>query len=142
LKIFKIPSVSAHRTVRCALDTALCTVRCTGRARADPLSAVRVRWFTGQLLCVVRCAPDKHCRLSGAPITCLKKGLQPEPEPETISFSLSLALFSSGRSHLIGNVAPSPAAMLRWCAPARHPYLFSPGEPHCISLSLSCCCLQ
>jgi hypothetical protein len=41
LKIFKIPSVSAHRTVRCAPDTALCTVRCTSRARADPLSVVR-----------------------------------------------------------------------------------------------------
>jgi hypothetical protein len=40
LKILKIPSVWPHRTVRCAPDTALCTVRCTGRARADPLSAM------------------------------------------------------------------------------------------------------
>jgi hypothetical protein len=37
LENFKIPSVWAHRTVQCALDTALYTVRCTGWAHADPL---------------------------------------------------------------------------------------------------------
>jgi hypothetical protein len=66
---FKIPSVWAHRTVRCAPDTALCNVWYTGWARADPLLHSVVRWFIEQLLCVVRCASDKHCRLSGVPIT-------------------------------------------------------------------------
>jgi hypothetical protein len=40
LKNFKIPSVSAHRTVRCAPDTALCTVWCTGRAHRSSFSYV------------------------------------------------------------------------------------------------------
>jgi hypothetical protein len=72
LKNFKIPSVWAHRTVRCAPDTALCTVRCTGRARAELLFLCVVRWFTEQLLCAIRCAPDRHYRLSGAPINGFK----------------------------------------------------------------------
>jgi hypothetical protein len=57
LEKFKIPSVWAHRTVRCAPDTALCTVRCTGWARVDLLLCCPVWWFTGQLLCTVR---SKH----------------------------------------------------------------------------------
>jgi hypothetical protein len=69
LENFKIPSVWAHQTVRCAPDTALCNVRCTGSACTDLLLCCPVRWFTGQLLCAVRCAPDMHCRLSGVPIT-------------------------------------------------------------------------
>jgi hypothetical protein len=50
---FKIHSVWAQRTVRCAPDTALCNVRCTGWERADPVLCLSVRWFTGQLLCAV-----------------------------------------------------------------------------------------
>jgi hypothetical protein len=58
LENFKIPSVWAHRTVRCAPDTAMCNVRCTGWAHID------------LLLCyVVWCVPDMHCRLFGVPIT-------------------------------------------------------------------------
>jgi hypothetical protein len=42
---FKIRSVWAHRKVRCAPDTALCTVRCTGWARVDSLLHCVVRWY-------------------------------------------------------------------------------------------------
>jgi hypothetical protein len=40
-KFSKTPSVWAHRTVRCASDTALCTVRCTGWRAQIPFSALR-----------------------------------------------------------------------------------------------------
>jgi hypothetical protein len=56
-----------HRTLHCALSGA-------PAARAqDLLLLCVVRWFTRQLLCAVRCAPDRHCRLSGAPISRFKK---------------------------------------------------------------------
>jgi hypothetical protein len=58
LENFKIPTVWAHRTVWCAPDIAQCSVWCTGWTRADLF-----------LCCPVRCAPDRHCRLSGVPIT-------------------------------------------------------------------------
>jgi hypothetical protein len=35
------------------------------RARQFLFLLCAVRWFTGQLLCVVRCAPDSYCALSG-----------------------------------------------------------------------------
>jgi hypothetical protein len=72
LEKFKIPFAWAHRTVRCAPNTALCNVRCTGWARADLLLCCHVWWFTRQQLYVVRCAPDIQCRLSGVPITGFK----------------------------------------------------------------------
>jgi hypothetical protein len=56
-----------HRTLHCAMSGA------PAAARKNPFSLCAVRWFTGQLLCAVRCAPDRHCRLSGAPISCFKK---------------------------------------------------------------------
>jgi hypothetical protein len=53
LKNFKIPSVWGHRTVRCAPDTALCTVRCTGsRTRR---SHFPVRCPVGHQTATVRC---------------------------------------------------------------------------------------
>jgi hypothetical protein len=42
-------------------------------ARRIPLFLCAVRWFTGQLLCAVRCAPDRHCGLSGVPVSRFKK---------------------------------------------------------------------
>ena len=75
--------------------TGHCTVQCPvhRRPRADPIFLCAVRWFTGQLLCAVRCAPDRHCRLSGAPILRFKKKrLQPEAEPEAIRFLPTLWL--------------------------------------------------
>jgi hypothetical protein len=42
-------------------------------ARYNSFLLCAVWWFTGQLLCAVRCAPDRHCRLSGAPILRFKK---------------------------------------------------------------------
>ena len=69
LQNFKIPYVWAYRTVQCAPDTALCNVWCTGWAHTDLLLCYPVRWFTRQLLCAVRCAPNRQCRLSGVPIT-------------------------------------------------------------------------
>jgi hypothetical protein len=42
-------------------------------ARSNPIFLCVVRWCTGQLLCAVRCAPDRHCKLSGAPILRFKK---------------------------------------------------------------------
>jgi hypothetical protein len=55
--------------------TGHCTVHCpVHRPRAQELPFLcAVRWFTGQLLCAVRCAPDRHYRLSGAPISRFKK---------------------------------------------------------------------
>jgi hypothetical protein len=44
-------------------------------ARWNFIFLCAVRWFTGQLLCAVRCAPDRHCRLSGAPILGFLKNL-------------------------------------------------------------------
>jgi hypothetical protein len=52
LEKFKIPSVWAHRTVRCVPDTALCNVRCTGWARVDRLLRCLIWWFTEQPLCI------------------------------------------------------------------------------------------
>jgi hypothetical protein len=56
-----------HRTLHCAMSGAPVA------ARSNSISLCAVRWFTGQLLCVVRCAPDRHCRLSGALISRFKK---------------------------------------------------------------------
>jgi hypothetical protein len=56
--------------------TGHCTVQCPvhrqPRAK-NPFFLCAVRWFTGQVLCAVRCAPDRHYRLSGAPISRFKK---------------------------------------------------------------------
>jgi hypothetical protein len=51
-----------HRTLHCAMSGA------PAAARYNSTLLCVVRWFTGQLLCAIRCAPDRHCRLSGAPI--------------------------------------------------------------------------
>jgi hypothetical protein len=78
-----------HRTLHCARSGA-------PAARAQirfPLCVVR--WFTRQLLCAVRCAPDRHCRLSGAPITRFKKRPPARAEPEATSSLSALWLLSA-----------------------------------------------
>jgi hypothetical protein len=67
-----------HRTLHCAMSGA------PAAARKVPLFLCAVRWFTGHLLCAVRCAPDRHCRLSGAPITRFKKQPPARAEPEAL----------------------------------------------------------
>jgi hypothetical protein len=65
-----------HRTLHYALSGA------PAERAQIPFLLCAVRWFTGQLLCVVRCAPDRHCRLSGAPIMHFKKSFpRPSPRP-------------------------------------------------------------
>jgi hypothetical protein len=123
LKNSKKPSVWAHRTVRYAPDTALCTVRCTGWRAQISFSLCVVQWFTRQLLCAVRCAPDRQCRLSGALITrFFKKGL-PSPEPVHVpSQFLALCLLSlswrfplSSLTAIAGGRAPVTPLKLRPC---------------------------
>jgi hypothetical protein len=109
--------------------TGHCTVHCpVHRPHAQiPFFLCAVRWFTGQLLCAVRCAPDRHCRLSGAPISCFKKGLQPEPSQRPHCFSSlwlslpSLAVWPLLRRSL------SPAVI----SPHRRPPCY--GDPVLIS---------
>jgi hypothetical protein len=77
-----------HRTLHCAMSGALAA------ARSKFIFLCAVRWFTGQLLCAVRCAPDRHCRLSGAPYSVFRKPFPcPSPRPGSIS---SLATASLG----------------------------------------------
>jgi hypothetical protein len=52
-----------HQTLHCAMSGA------SAAARSKSIFLCVVRWFTGQLLCAVWCAPDRHYRLSGAPIS-------------------------------------------------------------------------
>jgi hypothetical protein len=134
-KISNLPSVWAHRTVRCAPDTALCTVQCIGRARSKSIFLCAVRWFTGQLLCAVRCAPDRHCRLSGAPISRFKKMPPARAEPEALKFLPSLCLSALlWRSDPLADDHRAPASTVLRRPPALIP---SPsGEQSCLHSSL------
>jgi hypothetical protein len=99
-----------HRTLHCAMSGA------PAAARKIPLFLCAVRWFTGQLLCSVRCAPDRHCRLSGVPISRFKKSPPARPSQRLCLTSLpapapssSLAiLLPRRRSH---RRPPSPATI-------------------------------
>jgi hypothetical protein len=85
-----------HRTLHYALSGAP-----AARAQELPFLCV-VQWFTRQLLCAVRCAPDRHCRLSGAPISRFKKMPPTRAEPEALCFlPLSGSLPSSGDQALL-----------------------------------------
>jgi hypothetical protein len=70
-------------------------------ARSKSIFLCAVRWFTRQLLCAVRCAPDRHCRLSGAPISHFKKS--PPARSRARGFSVPLCSLSLAIS------TPSPA---------------------------------
>jgi hypothetical protein len=73
-----------------------------------------VRWFTGQLLCAVRCAPDRHCRLSGAPISRFKKGPPARPSQRLLLFPSQHPLLSvPGDSLSPTGVLRSPASLRR-----------------------------
>jgi hypothetical protein len=65
-----------HRTLHCAMSGA------PAAARANRLR-----------LCAVRCAPDMHCRLSGAPILRFKKTASSPRPSQRLSFPHSLALY-------------------------------------------------
>jgi hypothetical protein len=69
-----------HRTLHCAMSGA------PAAARYKSIFLCAVRWLTGQLLCAVRCASDRHCRLSGAPISRFKKKASSPTEPEAPLF--------------------------------------------------------
>jgi hypothetical protein len=97
-----------HRTLHCAMSGA------SAAARYNSFLLCAVRWFTGQLLCAVRCAPDKHYRLSGAPISCFKK--RPPARDRARGSLLSVLSDSLHLLPLAGDL-PSPAATLqRSCA--------------------------
>jgi hypothetical protein len=122
--------------------TGHCTVQCPvhRQPRANPILLCAVRWFTGQLLCAVRCAPDRHCRLSGVPISRFKKTAPSPTEPEAlISFASSLCSLS-WRFPLppAGDLQP-PAAIISDDPPATSPGSSSPSvsrSPSSASLSL------
>ena len=129
-----------HRTLHCALSGA------PAAARKISLFLCAVRWFTGQLLCAVRCAPDRHCRLSGVPISRFKKIAPARPSQGLclISSPWLRSVFSvpgdSQRSPSTSNSGglhlrrpPSPAT----CAP---PLLPLGEQPTVLPLSLSFLC--
>jgi hypothetical protein len=127
-----------HRTLHCAMSGA------PAAAREVPLFLCAVRWFTGHLLCAVRCAPDSHCRLSGVPISRFKKSPPARPSQGLCLFSSPSRKLSvlgdsqrppspllSGGLHL--RRPPSPAT----CAP---PLLPLGEQPTVLPLSLSFLC--
>ena len=60
-----------HRTLHCAMSGAPAAAR-----------------YNTIFLCAVRCAPDRHCRLSGAPISRFKKRPPARPS-QRLNFSAS-----------------------------------------------------
>jgi hypothetical protein len=126
-----------HRTLHCAMSGA------PAATRANPLLLCIVWWFTGQLLCTVRCAPDRHCRLSGAPITRFKK------RPPTRARARDLLLSPlSGSSLLSGDLPSSPATFPHRRSPCSGDLqgLCSPplpsGEQLCLPLLSICFSVQ
>jgi hypothetical protein len=110
-------------------------------ARSNSIFLCVVRWFTGQLLCAVRCAPDRHYRLSGAPISRFKKGLQPETELEAHLFSLPALSLCPLRFLLSPVIShhqrpPSPTVLRRPRAPLLPSSVSSPSLPQFSSLSI------
>jgi hypothetical protein len=141
LKIFKKNPLfgptgqsGVHRTLHCALSGA------PDGACRSPFSLCVVQWFTGQLLCAVRCAPDRHCRLSGAPIMrFLKKALLARARGQDSFFSAPL--LSGSLSLLSGDLHCSPpATTISGYAPVISSNIdlasLSPSEPTlCLPLS-------
>jgi hypothetical protein len=114
-----------HRTLHCALSGAP-----TARAQ-ELLLLCAVRWFTGQLLCTFRCAPDRQCRLSGAPISRFKK-IASNPKPsQRLSIS---SLLCGDHPLLFAHRRPPPSVHRRPPATALVPS--SSGEQPCTSPSL------
>jgi hypothetical protein len=103
-----------HRTLHCAMSGA------PAATRFKSFFLCAVRWFTGQLLCVVRCAPDRQCRLSGAPISRFKKSPPARDRargfllPLCSLLSISLAIQSRWRLLFLSG---DPPAILCSCFP-------------------------
>jgi hypothetical protein len=119
LEKFKIPSVWAHRTVRCALDTTLCNVRCTGwgtRGCAIVQScpvvhqtvAVHCPVCTRQPLYTVRCAHEAF----------LKVLPPPEPEARRLFHTRAAKSFLPLCRALLSAAALLPPGITVHCAPA------------------------
>jgi hypothetical protein len=61
------------------------------------IATMRYPVCTGQLLCAIWCAPDRHCRLSDAPITRFKKRPLARPQArDHISLAISALCSLSG----------------------------------------------
>jgi hypothetical protein len=87
-----------HRTLHCAMSGP------PAATRFKSFFLCVVRWLTGQLLCAVRCAPDRHCRLSGAPIFGFKKTFpRPSPRPGFVSSLATVSLCLWRHSLLSGD---------------------------------------
>jgi hypothetical protein len=115
--------------------TGHCTVHCpVHQPRAQEfLFLCAIRWFTGQLLCAVWCAPDIHCRLSGAPIMRFKKRPPAQDRARGSHFPLcSLALFPPGdllctsSETTISSRAPATSSASAWPLPPSGERLFPP----------------
>jgi hypothetical protein len=91
-----------HRTLHCAMSGA------PAAARKIPLFLCAVRWLTGHLLCAVRCAPDRHCGLSGVPISRFKKLPPARAGPEAFFFPACARKLSVSR-RLLSAPGGSPA---------------------------------
>jgi hypothetical protein len=124
--------------------TGHCTVQCP--VHRQPRTKIQfflcaVRWFTGQLLCAVRCALDRHCRLSGAPISRFKKRPPARSRARgSYSHRQHPLLSAPGDSLSPAGELPPPAAIVPDWAPATSPVLFPLGEQlrflPCLSISL------
>jgi hypothetical protein len=126
-----------HRTLHCAMSGA------PAAARKNSFLLCAVRWFTGQLLCAVRCAPDRHCRLSGAPISRFKKRPPARDRARgSLLLPASAPLCLSGGSQHPPATSPlrrPPAIPRRPRAPLLPSSVSSSGSlfpPLCFSLSL------
>jgi hypothetical protein len=123
-----------HRTLHCAMSGA------PAAAREVPLFLCAVRWFTGHLLCAVRCAPDSHCRLSGVPISRFKKSPPARPsQRHNCSLShgpLSAPGDSDSPAGDLHRRPPSPAALRRSLAAWARPSLSLSVSFFPVSLSL------
>jgi hypothetical protein len=127
-----------HRTLHCALSGAPAV-----RAQELPFLCA-IQGFTRQLLCSVRCAPDRHCKLSGAPMLHFKK--RPPARARAIGHCLSLFSGSSllwrsalprRRPPLTGDHrAPASSGACAYPSSGEQPKLLLPPS----SLSVSQCC--
>jgi hypothetical protein len=104
--------------------TGHCTVHCPvhrPRARKNSFSCALLGGSRDNY-CAVRCAPDRHCRLSGAPISRFKKIASSPKLSQRLSISslLSVSLLSSDLTPLRRSF--SPAAALRRTLPGAHPF--------------------
>jgi hypothetical protein len=114
-----------HRTLHCAMSGAPAAAR-----------------YKSVFLCAVRCAPDRHCRLSGAPISRFKKrppardrargSLSPPPAV----LSVSLATPSPPPAISLHRWPPSPTRLRRPRVPLLPSSVSRPSLPQFSSPSV------